>query len=224
MRFSTLALLAPTLVVVPLSQVEGVIMTRDDLADEYYADSPPFSLEGEGWLGLFESPDGAQLESVRPEWIAEGDVGDRSFKVSVGPRTPILLLRGVTELTEGPAVSTVSFTTEVGTSESPLEVTLNGATSILTLEPRTAPDCGGKVFLSDGDSEQELYSTEGDPFSCDEPRYDVNWAGDIDGDGRLDLVTTFSAKYSYHPKRVYLSSAAGPGDVVGQVAFFDGGE
>jgi hypothetical protein len=31
-------------------------------------------------------------------------------------------------------------------------------------------------------------------------------------------VTTFSPKYSYYPRRLYLSSAAAPGELVGLVA------
>jgi hypothetical protein len=78
--------------------------------------------------------------------------------------------------------------------------------------------CDATVTLSDGRAVQELYVPNDQPFSCDEPHFSVQWAGDLDGDGRLDLVTTFSPKYSWYPRRLYLSSAAAPGDLVGLVA------
>ncbi len=49
----------------------------------------------------------------------------------------------------------------------------------------------------------------------------VQWAGDLDGDGRLDLVTKLSPKYSFYPRRLYLSSAAEEGMMVGLVPALD---
>lgn len=40
---------------------------------------------------------------------------------------------------------------------------------------------------------------------CDGPHFWLEWAGDLDGDGRLDLLVTFSDKYSAHPRQLLLS-------------------
>jgi len=51
-----------------------------------------------------------------------------------------------------------------------------------------------------------------------DPHFTIHWAGDLDGDGALDLVATFSMKYSYQPRQIYLSSLAEPGALVGLAA------
>lgn len=77
------------------------------------------------------------------------------------------------------------------------------------------------VILSDGRDTQVLYSADG---FVDEPHYFIEWAGDLDRDGRLDLVVNLSRKYSWHPYRLLLSSAAGPGQLVADVALFETGD
>jgi hypothetical protein len=59
------------------------------------------------------------------------------------------------------------------------------------------------VVLTHGRETQVLYSTDG---FVDEPHFDVPWAGDLDGDRKLDLVVNLSRKYSLHPYRLLLSS------------------
>ena len=180
MRLSTLALVSPMLALVVLSQVESAVVTRDDLADEYYGESPPFSLEGRSWLALFVDEDSSWLEPAQPEWVGDGVGADRVFTLSTGPRTPILLVANVPQIAEGPASTVVRFTTIL--SESPLEMTLAGRTYTLTLISADPPECGGVVTVRDGDRSHEMYSTVGDVFSCDEPHFSVNWAGDLDRD------------------------------------------
>jgi hypothetical protein len=75
-----------------------------------------------------------------------------------------------------------------------------------------------KVILSQGNRAQVLYSTEG---FVDEPLFEVNWAGDLDGDGLLDLVVLLTRKYSIHPYRLLLSSVAAPDELVGEAASFE---
>ena len=58
-------------------------------------------------------------------------------------------------------------------------------------------------------------------FSCDEPHFRIHWAGDLDRDGRLDMLVTFSEKYSYYPRQLLLSSAARLPNLVGEVARYE---
>ena len=74
-----------------------------------------------------------------------------------------------------------------------------------------------KVVLSDGRQTQVLYSVDG---YADEPRFDVPWAGDVDRDGKLDLVVNLNGKYGVHLYRLLLSSKARPGQLVGEAATF----
>jgi hypothetical protein len=43
----------------------------------------------------------------------------------------------------------------------------------------------------------------------------------LDRDGRLDLLVTFSQKYSYHPRQLLLSSGARSGELLAEVARYD---
>jgi hypothetical protein len=74
-----------------------------------------------------------------------------------------------------------------------------------------------KVVLTDGRQTQVLYSADG---FVDDPHFYIEWAGDLDGDGKLDLVVNLSRKYSVHPHRLLLSSKASPTELVREVAAF----
>ena len=55
---------------------------------------------------------------------------------------------------------------------------------------------------------------------ADDPHFELYFAGDLDGDGKLDLLATMSPKYSAYPRTVLLSSAAKSGELVHEVATF----
>jgi hypothetical protein len=103
----------------------------------------------------------------------------------------------------------------------PLNMTLGERKYQLALRGSREDLADAKVILSEGHRSQVLYSTDG---SVDEPHFDVNWAGDLDGDGLLDLVVNLSRKYSVHPYRLLLSSAASGDELVAEVARFVTGD
>ena len=47
------------------------------------------------------------------------------------------------------------------------------------------------------------------------------WAGDLDGDGKLDLLLNLSTHYNLDSHRLFLSSMAKKGQLVGEAAVFD---
>jgi len=77
------------------------------------------------------------------------------------------------------------------------------------------------VMLTEGSRTQVLYSADG---FADEPHFDIAWAGDLDRDGRLDLIVNLSRKYSWHPYRLLLSSKASASQLVGDAALFETGD
>jgi hypothetical protein len=85
------------------------------------------------------------------------------------------------------------------------------------------------ITLTQGGRSQKLFdATEPgatrDPasvVSCDEPHFEIHWAGDLDRDGLLDMLVTFSHKYSYHPRQLLLSSAARSGQLVAEVGRYE---
>lgn len=81
-------------------------------------------------------------------------------------------------------------------------------------------------ILSDGDTAQAITRISvifvGDNFPySDSSRTGVIWAGDLDGDEKLDLIVDVSNHYnSVADLRVFLSSCAPVGQLVGEVAAF----
>jgi hypothetical protein len=100
----------------------------------------------------------------------------------------------------------------------PLHIALGERRYQLTLRGSREDLTDAQVILSDSDRAQVLYSTDG---FVDEPAFEVNWAGDLDGDGLLDLVVLLTRKYSVHPYRLLLSSLAAPEELVGEAASFE---
>jgi hypothetical protein len=77
------------------------------------------------------------------------------------------------------------------------------------------------LYLVDGSTSQRLSSVY--PNSCGEA-VSVIWAGDLDGDGRIDLVLDDQPHYAYRVfYRLFLSGEAEPGKLVKEVASFSAG-
>ena len=55
-------------------------------------------------------------------------------------------------------------------------------------------------------------------MAWDDPHFSLEWAGDLDQDGKPDLIMTLTQKYSSLPTILFLSSKASAGDLVGRAA------
>ena len=202
------------------AQPAGSVLTITDIQSEHLIERP-VSLEGREWLGLVADGQSWRLQRMQPTWRGSELFGDSVFALVVGPETPHLLLADVPGVRAGPAETIIEIEVgmyadarafEIGMRDRVYELELHGSDPML---------CDATVTLTDGTLTQTLYTPESEIFSCDEPHFSVQWAGDLDGDGRLDFVTTFSPKYSWYPRHLYLSSAAGPGQLVGLVAVLE---
>ena len=72
-----------------------------------------------------------------------------------------------------------------------------------------------RLVLKSGDKAQTIYSLG---WHCgDDSLWQLIWAGDLDGDGKLDLYLDFGEMYFYE-KRLLLSSQAAKGQLVKDVA------
>jgi hypothetical protein len=102
----------------------------------------------------------------------------------------------------------------------PLKIALGRQQYEVRLQAARKDLFDARVILTDGRRTQVLYEADG---FADEPHFDVVWAGDLDRDGRLDLVVNLSRKYSVHPYRLLLSSKASKTQLVGEAAVFETG-
>ena len=179
---------------------------------------------GEGWIGW--SHDGDALEPVRlkvadlPKRYADDDdevTVDAAPKVDYAVRClpairPGRLAVGRRHFDNHPVLND-----NLSPDRRRLGIALGDRRYELRLESTNESLNDAKVVLSDGRQTQVLYSVDG---YADEPHFDVHWAGDLDRDGKLDLVVNLSGKYSLHPYRLLLSSKARPGQLVGEAATF----
>ena len=201
-------------------QPGGKVLTTSDIQDPHLM-RRPVVVEGKSWLGLYLVEDGSRVDRVQVEWIATVEFGDSIFTLSVQPKTPILIVADVPQVSPGPARTLIRYEQTLSPG-SPLTFSLGPQEYEVQLRGTTPGMCDATVTLSDGTTSQELYFPDEAFVSCDEPHFSLQWAGDLDGDGLLDLAATFSPKYSYYPRRLFLSSAASEGMLVGLVAVFDG--
>ena len=74
----------------------------------------------------------------------------------------------------------------------------------LRLVSRDPEQCDAVISLTSDGVTQTLFDVRKMPadLSCDGPHFTVHWAGDLDRDGRLDLLVTFSREVQLLPKTV----------------------
>jgi hypothetical protein len=224
MRSTTSALLAflalgvlPTAI---LAQPTGALLTSSDITSEHLIRRPVEVAERD-WLGLTIAGDRSAVGRFDVRWTGTVLFGDSVFTLVVTPSVPHLLVADVPNVAIGPATTVVEFEESLSSDQRMLDIVLADRAYRLELGGVDPMYCDATVTLSDGRLTQTLYVPDYTVFSCDEPHFSVQWAGDLDGDGRLDLVATFSPKYSWYPRHLYLSSAAPAGMLVGLVAVLE---
>ena len=201
------------------AQTAGVVVLGSDVADGFYAQTPPFAASAV-WLGLYVEREGARLRAVEIEWSSIERDDYTEHRMSTDPDGPYVLFGNVAELSAGP-VETVrrrAGTLSLREPVAELELVLGDRRYVIRRTGSDPMGCDSRVALSDGSVTQEVYTPEAE--ACGEAHFAVHWAGDLDRDGRLDFVATFSPKYSSHPRQLFLSSAAGPGELVAEVAVY----
>jgi hypothetical protein len=77
---------------------------------------------------------------------------------------------------------------------------------------------GSRLVFSNGIANQELFSP---PKEANDPYITVLWVGDLDGDGKPDLLLITSWHYNVSHKVLWLSSLAKPGELVGLAAVLE---
>jgi hypothetical protein len=186
---------------------------------------------GEVWLGLFPTDTGFALRpaalTIAP-W--DDDLGDGEGKeVKVETGTPLFLVNAGNRLHPRANVSTV-FAGEVALGNAAyVLLAWRGVEHRLSVENRDSTPVRGIEFR---DSRLTLTSSPPDVpdafyhqklVTIDRPYgepWRLLWAGDLDGDGKLDLFVEVGAHDNVEDRRLFLSTAATKGQAVGQAAVF----
>lgn len=166
---------------------------------------------GEGWLGLFITPDGTVLRPVDlvsgpafdPYFDDEGEASGLRVTAAGEEFQPLLVLLPPADaaFAPGPVESCV-----VGSPDPLPDTTLILGDSVL-LEASAKG-----VILQEGAVRQRLSPL---PAGLYPEGAAVVWAGDLDGDGRIDLVLDERPHYAFRfIYRLFLSSGARPGRLV----------
>ena len=167
---------------------------------------------GQGWLGLYATrlaPVTVAVTRVHDPIDDDGkpDSVKSGVEVTVpGDEQPLVLVKGLAAREVKP-LSLEGLPALSGDAP----VTLGDAT--LTSVPQGK---GRQLVLSRGGVAQVLYQhAEGDTDG-----WLLRWAGDLDGDGQLDLLLTADHHYDLSTLRLFLSSKAKKGQLVREVATF----
>ena len=186
---------------------------------------------GEVWLGLYSTSDGYALipstitvESVYDPFVDNaGQKTGRAVSVEE-PTHPLFLIKGL-NVPEKDSVKTLSTEGAILSPGKSLNLRL-GAENVSHLIAYGEGDVGPNGFtslenysleLSNGQVSQELlaYSSTNGAIPT------LLWAGDLDGDNKLDLVINATPHYTVSSApMLFLSSMAKGGNLVQKVAIF----
>ena len=186
---------------------------------------------GEVWLGLYSTPDGYTLipsritvETVYDPFV--DNAGEKTGKVvSVEEQMrPLFLVKGL-NIPKRKFIKTLSVEGAILSPGKYLDLRLEGKNeSYLTVYGEGEIGSNGftslenySLELSKGQLSQELvaYSSTYGAIPT------LLWAGDLDGDGQLDLVINATPHYTvYSAPMLFLSSIAKEGYLVQRVAIF----
>jgi len=188
---------------------------------------------GQQWLGLYvNGEDSALIFSTINVKQVHDDIGDAPDEqtgknVSVNHTSnPLFLLRGAKMLQPG-AVTTVSAAAQSLGNSSDIEIKLAGTSYHLKVASRdkkasefvTLDDA--RLILTDGTKKQVLTSLGGKgEHEANAGLWQLLWAGDLDGDHKLDLYVQVSGHYNSSSRILFLSSQAGKGELLHAVAEF----
>jgi len=192
--------------------------------------------DGETWLALVEGPGGYALREIKISVTAVEDAVLDTPPAKTGKKISlpqgidaVVLLRNIPRLKAGPVVSAEIFDRDFSAGK-PTGIYFNGVVYELAIrcdnatQGQETADC--PLMLTSADNQQvfmtyPIYHPGTDEQSiASEALPQLFWAGDLDGDGRLDLVLDLTDHYNVSAPTLLLSSQAEEGGLLKAVAVF----
>jgi hypothetical protein len=234
-KITILTLVLASLIVAPAIKSAGIFQGDQKLIEPgaFHGDEVT-ARSGEKWLGLYITDEDSMLLTYRltvdvvQDSLVDEDGQKTGKEVSVDlPLEPLFLIKGKGILKEGP-VTTVfddASSSSILAESSTIALNLAGTSYALKVagseDTTKCPDQSlprnARLVLVNGESRQVLYSLQ----ECgSDPTWALVWAGDLDRDGKLDLYVSVTQHYNVTERKLFLSSPAGEGQLVKEVAEF----
>jgi hypothetical protein len=184
------------------------------------------------WMGLYRRknkyfllPTIVKIKAVR-DFMVDDNSGDRSGKkVSTNRKLPdVFLLKNAAMLRAG-EVKTLFYGDEANSDNIKRkyrrQFEFNRKKYTLAVEDSTPGSDEwltekSKMTVTAGNLKQTIYKQE----FCDDCGWDLRWVGDLDKDGKLDFLINLTNHYNSTVHRLFLSSPAGKGEILREVAAF----
>lgn len=185
------------------------------LPGQYHGDEMQTRAE-DNWLGLYAAGESFEWRPVVPRFTSTMDpVLDQpgeatGVEVGVPGDPPILMVRGVPALKPGSVARAAAEPTRM--TPGAMELLPDGLRLVAILDEHGAY----QLRLEDQDGRVQVICAHNVLY--DETVPTLLMAGDLDNDGRLDLLIDTSNHYNLSRVTLFLSSAAGPGEWMAPVA------
>ncbi len=184
---------------------------------------------GEMWLGLYKKnnsyallPSVLSIQTVHDPVIdPKGEMSGKEVKVP-GLGEPLFLIKGesfiqgmvVKSLTDKIVPITKDFSKTYTYKEQNYNLKVESGSK--ASKDKNFIQDNSKLVLTVGTKKQTLYSVK----ECSFCRWQVNWVGDLDSDGKLDFYMLLTNHYNVSNQKLFLSSKAEHGNLLKEVAEF----
>ena len=181
------------------------------------------------WYGLIRQEDKYVLKKIKIKVDSRHDAIMDSEGKSTGKRVtttataePIILINGLTDVQEV-EIPSVELKKKILYPGEQMSVKLKGEWTSISAYGTVSPGQSIRSYMlqisstTDGHRTKQIFAGAN---GFDDSMISFIWAGDIDGDGALDLIMDLSNHYNVGRLTLFLSSKADPGQLIKRVAEF----